>query len=317
MQINIDTQSVRAMADRIVKAHPDLAKPKALEILSSGFGYKNFDTLSGVLKKERNATAPSGAIAEDSALDIPQFTPFTLVIDAFACDEYGDCPPYAETTVTPEFLQSLAHHVGVCGAAGVRAAHIGDYDCVWHDPQDDLRMRGTDLVIMPSFGAFGGASFFFQGHKKHANYNCETRAIDLKNLIACIGEAGELPVGFKRERGVLFYDGGFGTIEDLVEQYLESDEDGMRKGDEVWWFDPDGNISSGVYTVLENHGDTVNLTNKAGSYAEVMPDEIVAIDRDDVAEWVGLHYKVNFDAEPEDRKTDWTGRWAQAQRDAS
>jgi hypothetical protein len=33
---------------------------------------------------------------------------------------------------------------------------------------------------------------------------------------------------------------------------------------------------------------------------------------EDVAEWVGLHYKVNFDAEPDDRRADWIERYKDA-----
>ena len=311
MQIDINSKSVRVMADRIAKAHEDITKPKALEILSSGFGYKNFDTLSGVLKQSE----PAATQPQDLPV-VPEFTPFTLVIDAFACDEYGDGPDYAEATITPEFLEEMLRRVATCASAGIRAAHFNEDDGVWHDPQDELRMRGTDLVIMPSRGALAEASFFFQGHRKHADYNCETRAIDIKDLLACIGNAGELPMGFARERGVLFYDGGSALVSDLVESYFEDKDDRPKEGDEVWWFDPDNDISSGVYTVTDaDHPEIVSLENQAGGCVEALASEMVRIDRDAVAEWVGLRYRVNFDAEPEDRKIEWIGRWAQAQRE--
>ncbi len=39
------------------------------------------------------------------------------------------------------------------------------------------------------------------------------------------------------------------------------------------------------------------------------------IDIDDVAEWVGLHYHVNFDAETPDRRFDWISRYAESHQD--
>ena len=91
----------------------------------------------------------------------------------------------------------------------------------------------------------------------------------------------------------------------------------FEEGDEVWWFDPDREISSGIYEVDEaDHPEIITISNEAGSTAEVPCHELVLIDRDVVAEWAGQHYKVNFDAEPDDRQVEWIGRWAQAQRDA-
>lgn len=318
MDIKVTHQSVRAMADRIAKAHADISKPKALEILSSGFGYKNFDTLSGVLKKESSAPATSGAFTGDSTLEIPPFTPFTLVLDAFACDEDGDSPAYAEITVTTEFIAQIKHTAVVCQSANIRAAHVNDSDGIWHDPEGALRMRGTDLVVMPSFGAVGDTSFFFQAHPKHADYDCETRAVDLKDLIACIGNAEpELPIGFQRERGVLFFDGASENIDFLVETYFDGEEISLDEGDEVWWTDPDEDVSSGIYTVVDaDHPEIVTLRDADGSEVEALRREVTLIDHDAIAEWVGLHYKVNFDAEPKDRREEWIGRWVQTQREA-
>ena len=155
---------------------------------------------------------------------IPTFTPFTLVIDAFTCDEFGDGPSHAKIAVTPEFLLRIARLVASTKPLGIRSAHVADDDAIWRDPAMVPSLHGTELVVMPLRGAFGKASFFFQGHPKNTNYNCKTRAVDLKDLIACIGKAGELPIGFKREYGVLFYDGGSGSINALVRMYMEKDD---------------------------------------------------------------------------------------------
>ena len=155
---------------------------------------------------------------------IPAFTPFTLVMQAFVCDENGEGPAYAKILVTPELLRKIAALAASMQTLGIRSAHVDDDDGIWADGDESYRMRGTDMVVMPLPGGFEKASFFFQGHPKHVDYNCETRAVDLKDLIACIGKAGELPTGFEREYGVLFYDGGWGSINDLVRMYMEEDD---------------------------------------------------------------------------------------------
>ena len=89
------------------------------------------------------------------------------------------------------------------------------------------------------------------------------------------------------------------------------------KGDEVWWEDPDDSACSGLFVVTEaESAEQIVLQNAAGSIAEATSEEVVKIDRDEVGEWVGQHYKVNFDAEPDDRRVEWIGRWAKAQLEA-
>ncbi len=156
---------------------------------------------------------------------IPNFAPFELVIDAFACDEYGDSPSYAKIMVTPESLADMVRIGATCKHIGVRAAHSEDDDSIWNDPGENFIMRNTDLVLMHSRGAACNLSFFFCGHPKHANYNCETRAIELRCLIACIGQTDNLPAGFRRQDGVLFYDGDSDTMDFLMKQYASNDQD--------------------------------------------------------------------------------------------
>lgn len=90
-------------------------------------------------------------------------------------------------------------------------------------------------------------------------------------------------------------------------------EHGFAMDDLVYWFDPDDDVSSGLYRVAKvDHPEVVGLANTAGSHADALPDELVPIDLPAVAEWAGLHHKVNFDAEPEDRRNDWIRRYAEA-----
>lgn len=45
------------------------------------------------------------------------------------------------------------------------------------------------------------------------------------------------------------------------------------------------------------------------------PADVPAVDLVAVAEWVGLHYKVNFDAEPESRRETWIRRFVEAHQE--
>ena len=155
---------------------------------------------------------------------IPAFTPFTLILEAFACDEHGDSPSYAEVTVTPEFLAQVVRLAAHTGALGIRAALVDHDDGIWSDPGQELLMGGTAMVLAPYRDDIVESSFFFQGVPSAAEYICETRPIEWKDLLACIGNAGDLPIGFKREYGVLFYDGGSGSINALVRMCMEKDD---------------------------------------------------------------------------------------------
>lgn len=172
----------------------------------------------GALKLAGDAMAARKALPE-----IPSFTPYQLVIDAFACNQDGDSPSYAAIEVKPEFLAKIARVSAAASAAGIRVAHVDADNGIWSDPDNSLRMRDSELVVYPKHGA-GNTSFWFRGHPKNADYDCETRAIDLNDLITSVSTDGELPSGFERDRGVLFYDGGAGTAIDLRDLYFEGSD---------------------------------------------------------------------------------------------
>ena len=99
------------------------------------------------------------------------------------------------------------------------------------------------------------------------------------------------------------------------------DQNELKIGDEVWLSDTtceSGKNLSGVYRVYrlesddDGEVDEIELRNEDG-YAIAQRDEVTKFDRAQVAEWVGLHYKVNFDVEPAERRNEWIRRYAEAQ----
>ena len=147
----------------------------------------------------------------------------TLVLEAFACDEYGDGPAYAEISLTPSLVKEMVRLAAIGKAAGMRVVHVDSSDGIWGGDDDAFRMRGTDMVVMPSVhGSMGESSVYWKGHPKHAYYNCETRSFDLNDLLACLaGEAVE-ERGFAEQDGVLFWDGNNGGVQDLIDNYFKS-----------------------------------------------------------------------------------------------
>ena len=155
--------------------------------------------------------------------EIGDFAPFKLVVEANARSEDGESPDYAEVEVTPALLRRIAKVAATCMAADIRAAHLDDNDGVW--PESDLNMRGTDLVVM--HGPDPTAEFWWSGHPKHSDYYCETRALDLRQILACVTTGPKaqstLPDGFAWVNEVLFYTPNYlGGTNYLVETYLEA-----------------------------------------------------------------------------------------------
>lgn len=51
----------------------------------------------------------------------------------------------------------------------------------------------------------------------------------------------------------------------LINEREGEEKQEFHKGDKVWWTDPDEDISTGEYTVVEVNSGGLVLTNKAGS----------------------------------------------------
>lgn len=178
MIIELTSQSIREMADRIVMAYPETGKPRALEMLSTAFGYRNFDTVSGLLKKEQAGN--------------PGFTPFTLYFAMRATTEWAPEPNWACKDITPAFVQQLQGYVAQCKESGLTSLRV---DCTqvtdmclddWDEGTDDepFNVHYWTLTVTPT-------RFWFSATPKHAEYEVETRAVYLEDLQRLIDKAPE------------------------------------------------------------------------------------------------------------------------------
>lgn len=101
------------------------------------------------------------------------------------------------------------------------------------------------------------------------------------------------------------------------------DDDGVP----ILWLDrgaqDEGPLTLGDYLAPDGFPDDLEAIAQE-LRAEFLHEGCVAIERqevlpdlDQVAEWVGLHYRANFDAEPPERRDEWVRRYLEAHRDAS
>jgi hypothetical protein len=106
----------------------------------------------------------------------PTFEPFTLVVAAQATDEFGEGPDYAEVSVTPGFIEHLLRLSRLCEEHGLESVTTPGAVDRW-DREDELRIRGDSLRVWKD-------TFWFEAYPKHADYNVESAAIDIANLVS-------------------------------------------------------------------------------------------------------------------------------------
>lgn len=149
------------------------------------------------------------------------FEPFKLVVEAYATDEFGEGPSWAEVTVTPEFLQTLERLRRVCQDENLESVTVPQGPDPW-DLEDDLRIRGDSLRVWQD-------SFWFEAQPKHRDYSVETRSILIDHLIRVARKIADddvenpLPDGFAIRNGIVFYDAS--DPENLADSYFEEAKD--------------------------------------------------------------------------------------------
>lgn len=152
---------------------------------------------------------------------LPAPEPFKLVVEAYATDEYGEGPSWAEVTVTPGFLQTLERLRRVCQDEKLESVTVPQGPDRW-DLEDDLRIRGDSLRVWRD-------DFWFEAHPKHRDYSVESRSIFIDDLVRIAARVASndtenpLPSGFTVRKGIYFYDAS--DSEDLADRYFEEREE--------------------------------------------------------------------------------------------
>lgn len=225
MELKLQRDTLLEMSKRLQKEWSNIesAGPLktgvALEVLSHVLGYKNWDTLSGLVKASANS-APTG-VEGISAADIERVgyrltppkvgKPFTFFWEAFACDEWGEGPAWAKLEVTQAFVDELHKLQTQCLKDKVNLSVDHSVD-EW-DNEDSLRLHGVELHVTQSL-------VWLSAHPKQANYNVETRLMDIKDFFDAI--EGNNTQWLAWADGVLFKDGA--SAKELAQGLVDNGE---------------------------------------------------------------------------------------------
>ena len=158
--------------------------------------------------------------------EIPEFKPFTLMVEAFSVDSDGACPRAMRLEVNHDLLSFIAHVSARLKAAGVRTGVVYGPTGVWRG-NTYLNMGNTDVVVMPDERLDDGefmddATFSWRSQPRHASYVCETRGVTLRDVLEFANNPASRIDGYLMRDGVLYYAGS--DVEDFVEMCLEDAE---------------------------------------------------------------------------------------------
>lgn len=295
MLVQFSSKEVNQIADRIVKGHPDFQKPLVLEMLAHGFGYRNFDTFSGVLKKQ----AEGGCSIKNEIVSQPhllinqaQNAPVTLYLEMYCTEAEGDSPLWAEVSLTPEFLNTIIEAKEWVIEKKLSSVSLNDFPDNYERKTDDIVIRDDNWWL-----CVDEDGFWFRGIPKHAGSPVETYRADIETLLQCLDEKTESDSkNFKWFGGRLFHDST--SPDSLIRSFLN---------DLDWCL---ADFQEYCYRHFSIEFETASRASQR--YCLESFEAILAIDLDDVAEWVGLHYQVNYDRESEIQQEAWTLRYAEA-----
>ena len=225
MELKLQRETLAKMAERLqqewsrVESPGPLKKGAALEVLSHVLGYKNWDTLSGLVKAA-TAQAPNGVegISAEAIervgyrLTPPKVEkPFMFYWEAYACDEWGEGPAWAKLEITQAFVDELHKLQTQCLRDTVNLSVDRSVD-EW-DSEDTLRLRGDEMHVTHSH-------VWFSAYPKHANYNVETRLMDIRDFFDAID--GKNTEWLAWADGVLFKDGS--SAKELAQGLVDNGE---------------------------------------------------------------------------------------------
>lgn len=98
----------------------------------------------------------------------------TLILEAYAHGGYNEGPAWAKWELTDERLERLELLSAICAKNELHSVTTRDPVDEWHN-EDELRLRGDELHV-------SGSSLWFSCYPKHADYECETRIMELSDL---------------------------------------------------------------------------------------------------------------------------------------
>ena len=173
MKVELNESKVRTIATSLRAAiHTGhVTHSKVLEVLAASLGFRNWDTMSGMLKRESRPT-----------LTLAQ--PVKLYMQVFATCE-GDGPDWAQVVIDQVFIDQLLSLQALCDDR--RLSHVATFGepNLWQG--DHREEPGADSINFDSTQLYITArGWWFRATPKHTSYACETRVVDIEMLCAAL-----------------------------------------------------------------------------------------------------------------------------------
>ena len=294
MQIELTQKSVNAMAVQLVSQIPTLPKPAALEFLAKGFGFRNFDTLSGILKRENRTDNVTHNTAPQKPF--PHFElnePVKIWMSCFSVKEGGEFPAWIGYDLDEAVLHEILKMQATCKAEGY--IYINESDDV--ATFDNTYFAGSVI----EWGiTVTKETFYLVGETRHGDI-FKSCSLDIAELLSVLKGVYPATKHMLKLGNELFHD--FTNAQDLFAA-IERSRFGFSSYAELATLF--GNI----------HGKTLALSSSSEQTQFVTQARVVLNQKEDIedeiAEWVGLHYHKNYGAMPYLEQFEWAIRFVEA-----
>lgn len=173
MKVELNEAKVRTIATSLRMAiHAGhVTHSKVLEVLAASMGFRNWDTMCGMLKRE---SRPALSLAQ----------PVKLYMQVFATGD-GDGPDWAQVVIDQPFIDQLLSLQALCDDR--RLSHVATFGepALWqgdHREEPDVNAVNFDSTQL----YVTARGWWFRATPKHASYACETRVVDIEMLCAAL-----------------------------------------------------------------------------------------------------------------------------------
>lgn len=188
MDISLSLDNAHAMAKRLRSQVPDMTASTSREVLATVLGYRNWDTLNGMLKRAGSPAAPARSeeflhrarLVNYREAPPKGFKPFELYCSVSALDEWADSPDCYQMTITEEVVAHLHRLQTTSLETGLALSEDGERFGEWLST-GFMNMRHDLLHV-------NDRRFYFSARPKHgeATSTVESRAIDFDEFFDLI-----------------------------------------------------------------------------------------------------------------------------------
>lgn len=206
MQFQVTSENVRAMAERLQKT-AGVKRSQAYEAIAQMLGHPNWDTLSGLLKKNDLAVVQTAGYRLDK--------PVELYIAAFAAGDYDWSPAWAKVTIDQDFLDCVLRLQKVSIEEDLNFTVQNRAPSAWQEDDENPRIDYETVRV-------GKSNWWFHGVPKHCDYGVETRQIGIQDTLSALFERQSTSYLAWRN-DVLVYDPS-GDLDQFVSALVDSGE---------------------------------------------------------------------------------------------